>query len=91
MDDFYTNFKTKLEETTSFPSDYLYKFIVKAEEIQKIAEIQKVFDGMQTTITNKESKNGNYTSISIQVFMLDADSVIEKYKEVGKIEGVMML
>ena len=91
MDDFYNNFKTKLEETTSFPSDYLYKFIVKAEEIQKIAEIQKVFDGMQTTITNKESKNGNYTSISIQVFMLDADSVIEKYKEVGKIEGVMML
>ncbi len=89
-EDFYKRFKKQLEEAISFPSNYRYKFIVTTNN-QKLAEVQKVFDGMRPIVSSKESKNGNYTSLTIQVYMLDPESVIQKYKQVSKIEGVMML
>ncbi|MFV0530307.1 MAG: DUF493 domain-containing protein [Flavobacteriales bacterium] len=89
-EDFYKRFKKRLEESVSFPSDYRYKFIVTSDN-RKLAEVQKVFDGMRPVISSKESKNGKYTALTIRVYMLDAESVIEKYKQVSEIEGVMML
>ena len=47
---------------------------------------------MGAVIETKESKNGKYTSISINVLMKNPDAVINKYKEVAeKIEGVISL
>ncbi len=89
-EDFYKRLKKQLEEVISFPSNYRYKFIVTTDN-QKLAEVQKVFDGMRPMVSSKESKNGKYTSLTIQVYMLDPESVIQKYKQVSKIEGVMML
>ncbi|MEP1856103.1 DUF493 family protein, partial [Nonlabens ulvanivorans] len=42
-------------------------------------------------IDNKVSSKGTYTSISIKVTMKSPDAVIEKYKEVGEIDGVISL
>ena len=43
-------------------------------------------------INTIESKNGKYTSVSINVRMDSPETVIEKYKEVAeKIEGVISL
>lgn len=90
QDAFYASLKEKLEQTHDFPEDYLYKFIVTNDQ-SKLTEIYRVFDGTKFTMTNRDSKNGKYTPISINVFVLDADQVIKIYKEVGIIEGVMML
>ncbi len=38
-----------------------------------------------------ESKKGKYTSLSVTVNLASPDAVIEKYKEVGKVEGVISL
>ena len=47
---------------------------------------------MGAVINTKESKNGKYTSVSINVKMKNPDAVIEKYKEVSeKVEGVISL
>lgn len=89
-DEFYASLKEKLEATHNFPEDYLFKFIITNEE-SKHTEIYRVFDDIKFTLNTKESKNGKYTSISINAFVLDADQVIKIYKEVGKIQGVMML
>lgn len=89
-EDFYISLKEKLEATHDFPGDYLFKFIVTNDE-SKHTEIYRVFDDVKFTLTTKDSKNGKYTSISINAFVLDADQVIKIYKEVGKIPGVMML
>ena len=89
-DEFYASLKEKLEATHDFPEDYMFKFIV-ANEDAKHTEIYRVFDNIEFTLNTKESKNGKYTSITINVFVLDADQVIKIYKEVGKIPGVMML
>ena len=89
-EEFYTSLKEKLEASHNFPEDYLFKFIVINEE-SKITEIYRVFDGMKFTLSTRDSKNAKYTSLNINAFVLDAEQVIEIYKSVGKIEGVMML
>lgn len=88
---FYEKLKGQLYETASWPSEYLYKFIIKSDS-EKIAKIEAIFNNIGAVIHTKESKNGKYTSISINVLMRNPEVVIEKYIEVtNKIEGVISL
>lgn len=89
-EDFYASLQEKLEAVHDFPQDYLFKFIINNEHT-KHTEIYRVFDGIKFTLSSKESKQGKYISLNINAFVLDAAQVISIYKEVGKIEGVMML
>ncbi len=88
--DFYKRLKIQLEEGTSWPSLYLYKFIVPAS-LEKIAEIEAIFDGTNADITTRDSSKGTYTSLSIKVKMDSPDAVIQKYIEVSRVEGVISL
>ncbi|SFZ91350.1 hypothetical protein SAMN05428642_10216 [Flaviramulus basaltis] len=90
-DEFYEKLKVQLHDTTSWPAEYLYKFIIKSDVI-KIAKLEAIFDNMGAVINTTESKNGKYTSVSINLLMRNPDAVVEKYKEVAeKIEGVISL
>lgn len=89
-DQFYERLRSQLQEDTSWPSQYLYKFIVPAT-LEKIAEVRSAFDGTDAEIVTRDSTKGNYTSISIRVTMDSPDAVIEKYLEVSKVEGLISL
>ncbi|SDQ80772.1 DUF493 family protein [Flagellimonas zhangzhouensis] len=89
-DEFYARLKEQLLENTSWPSDYLYKFIVPTDE-KRIAQIHDIFDNTGAVIESKKSKKGTYTSLSITVNLESPDAVIEKYKEVSVVEGVISL
>lgn len=89
-EEFYKNLREQLEERHNFPEHYLYKFILNNDP-EKLAELYSVFDGLDYNITTKDSSNAKYTSCSISCFVLDADQVISIYKQVAKIEGVIML
>ncbi|MGB5818884.1 MAG: DUF493 family protein [Saonia sp.] len=89
-DEFYARLKEQLDQNNTWPSDYLYKFIVPTE-IGKIEQINKIFDNTGAVIESKQSKKGKYTSISIVVNLKNPDEVIKKYKEVGEIKGVISL
>ena len=90
-EEFYKKLKSQLYDTSLWPSEYLYKFIV-ISNLEKIAQIEAIFDNMGAVIETKESKNGKYTSVSINVLMRNPDAVIHKYKEVAeKVEGVISL
>lgn len=90
-EEFYEKLKSQLYDTSLWPSEYLYKFIV-VSKIEKIAALEALFNNMGAVITTKESKNGKYTSVSVNVLMENPDAVIGKYKEVAeKIEGVISL
>lgn len=91
QEEFYDKLRSQLYETASWPSEYLYKFIVLTDT-SKIQQIESIFDGLGAVIQTKPSKNGKYTSVSINVEMPTPESVIEKYKEVGeKVEGLISL
>ena len=89
-EEFYGRLKEELLINTSWPSDYLYKFIVPTDK-QKITQIQKIFDNTGAVIESKKSRKGKYTSLSIMVNLKNPDEVIQKYKEVGEVEGVISL
>ena len=90
-DEFYNKLRAQLEETSTWPSLYLYKFIVITSKT-KIKQIHDIFDNMGAVINTKQSKNGKYTSVSINVRMKNPDAVIAKYIQVGdEIEGVISL
>ena len=87
---FYQKLKTQLDETTKFPTDYLYKFIVSAEA-DKVEQVQKIFDNKGAVINTKKSKTGKYISVSIVIKLNSSDEVIQYYKEAEKIEGIISL
>ena len=90
-EEFYTKLKSQLYETSSWPTAYLFKFIVTSEQ-HKIDAIESVFDNMGAVINSTTSKKGNYVSISIHVEMKDPEAVIEKYKQISReVEGVISL
>ncbi|GAA0870896.1 hypothetical protein GCM10009117_00410 [Gangjinia marincola] len=89
--EFYKKLHTQLEQDTTWPAAYLYKFIV-TKDAEKIKELEEIFDNMGAVITTKDSAKGTYTSVSVNVRMNDPGHVIEKYKEVGdKIKDVISL
>jgi hypothetical protein len=89
-DEFYARLKEELTNSTLWPSDYLYKFIVPTNA-DKISTIQNIFNEPGAVIETKQSSKGKYTSLSITVNLANPDAVIAKYKAVGKIKGVISL
>ena len=88
---FYDKLRKQLYDTSLWPSEYLYKFIVLTDSTG-VKDVESLFDNLGAVINTKESKNGKYTSISINVKMNNPDAVINKYIEVTeKVEGIISL
>ncbi|NHM02133.1 DUF493 family protein [Flavobacterium difficile] len=89
-EDFYIRLKSELEESTTWPAVYLYKFIVPTDATS-INLVENTFNNMGAVIKTNASKTGKYTSISVNVTMQNPDKVIEKYQELSTIEGIISL
>ena len=89
-EEFYVRLREELANTSLWPSEYLYKFIVPSD-LKKILEIESTFNNMGAVIKTSHSKTGKYTSVSVNVRMKNPESVIEKYIEVSSIEGIISL
>ena len=80
------DFKRKLEEQHSFPTIYMFKFIIPSGREGEV--IRLLPDG---DITSKLSKEGKYTSITARLMMSTSDEVIEIYNNTHSIEGIIAL
>ncbi|MGB3773762.1 MAG: DUF493 family protein [Leeuwenhoekiella sp.] len=89
-EEFYNKLRGRLEETATWPSEYLFKFIVPSEK-EKIKSLEDLFDNTGAVIDTKESRKGTYTSVSVNVRMKDPDAVIKKYQQAAVVEGVISL
>jgi hypothetical protein len=89
-EEFYIRLQEQLTGDTTWPAAYLYKFILPGNA-QKIAQIEAVFNGTNAQINTRDSRKGTYTSLSIKVMMASPEAVIEKYKQVSRVEGVISL
>lgn len=89
-EEFYARLKEELRTTSQWPSLYLYKFIVPTETT-KINIVENEFNNMGAVINKVQSKNGTFTSISVNVLMNSPEQVIEKYLAVSVIEGIISL
>lgn len=87
-EEFYIRLKEELSNTSAWPTEYLYKFIVPTDA-KKIEEVENAFDNMGAVIKTTKSKTGKYTSVSINVNMDSPEDVVAKYIEVSTIEGII--
>lgn len=87
---FYTKLKLQLDDTTKFPADYLYKFIVPTDENQP-EEVTNLFNKGGAVINTRKSKTGKYISVSVRLKVTSSDEVINYYKEAEKIKGIISL
>ena len=88
--EFYSKLAVQLEDTTKFPADYMYKFIVPTDANQ-VHEVEALFNNTGAIITTKKSTKGTYCSLSIVVKLKNAAEVISYYKKVENIKGIISL
>ena len=79
--------KEKLDQHYAWPALYMFKFIVPADQQE---ELRKMFP-LHITSTEKKSGKGNYVSLTYQMMMPSSESVIEVYKKVSAIKGIVAL
>lgn len=89
QDEQFEQLKGILSEDKNWPRVYMFKFIIPADS-HKIALVESKFSD-EAIISHKESSTGKYFSITVKEAMLDADSIIAKYKEMKGIEGLIAL
>ncbi|WP_309641853.1 DUF493 family protein [Flavobacterium sp.] len=89
-EDFYERLKVELDNSNTWPAEYLFKFIVPTA-VEKIQKIEDAFNCMGAVIKTTKSKTGKFTSISVDVQMKDAQEIVDKYIEVSTIEGIISL
>lgn len=80
------NFREKLESHYAWPALYTFKFIVPTG---KEDEVKNLFPNHTTS--EKLSKNGKYTSITINMMMPSSNAVIDVYRAASVIEGLLAL
>lgn len=81
-----SSFREKLDKHYAWPSLYMFKFIVptgREEEVKKLFPLH--------TTSEKLSKQGNYTSVTIQMMMPSSEAVISIYQQASSIEGLIAL
>jgi len=86
--DVFANFKEKLEKVQTFPGLYPFKFILTGGAA-KLTELRGVLP--DDNFIETPSKTGKYISVTVKKWMLNANEVVDVYKKVGEIKGIMML
>ncbi|WP_339923073.1 DUF493 family protein [uncultured Cyclobacterium sp.] len=81
-----STFKEKLEMETSFPSLYMFKFIVPSGKENEIGALLP-----NNEMVLKSSSQGKYVSATIKAMMRDSQSIIDIYEKASKIKGVIAL
>ena len=79
-------FRERLDKHYAWPSLYVFKFIVPKGKEDAVKNLFPLHD-----TSERASKQGNYTSITIQMMMPSSEAVIEIYERASVIEGLIAL
>ncbi len=82
----WTRFKELLDSQNDWPAEYPFKFIVPRAGLIHLEEIFPDDD-----LTIKESRRGNYLSVSVKIEAESSDSIVKIYESAAGIEGVISL
>ena len=82
----FNKFKHLLDKSYSWPSEYIFRFIIPFTELSELERILGK-DGMDFN----SSQNGKYLSVVIKTEMSSSDEVIGVYKKVSHVKGIISL
>jgi putative lipoic acid-binding regulatory protein len=83
---FFDQLKTRLDTVHTWPSNYLFKFIVPMHKKGELLDVLPT--GL---IEEKLSRTGKYISISLKTRIEASDEVIAVYQKASTIEGIVSL
>lgn len=78
--------KELLDESQEFPSLYTFKFIVPNEQVSTLKAIVR-----RGNFIEKPSRTGKYMSVSVTLEMKSSEEIIEMYRRVAVVEGLISL
>lgn len=81
--------RQRLDEVHEWPTVYMFKMIFEPDD-ERLRAVLALFPP-ETEILRKYSKGGRYLSLTVREVMMDAESVVDRYRRAGEIGGVMML
>ena len=79
-------FKEKLDNEYAWPATYMFKFVVPSATL---IEVTSLFP--KDSLETKPSKNGNYLALTMKRLVHSSDEVVEVYKSVSGIKGLIAL
>ncbi|MGK0406834.1 MAG: putative lipoic acid-binding regulatory protein [Roseivirga sp.] len=86
----YEKLRVQLSQSSTWPSLYMFKFIVPADN-GKIAQVEQLFNTEEAQIQLRQSRKGNFVSVTAKEVMISPEKVIERYIEAEGIEGLISL
>ena len=85
----YSKLMLRLVKDFSWPSKYMYKFIVPFDA-ESLNNLKILFD-KKAKINHRESKTGKYISVTAVQMMNNPDEVIAIYQKAEKINNIIAL
>ncbi len=82
----FAKFKEALEGEYVWPSPYTFKFLIKEHQLDELKSVVTM-----EQFSTRSSKNGKYLSITFTKMIIETEHVIEIYRSVQKIEGIICL
>lgn len=79
-------FKALLDDQYTWPSPYLFKFIVPKAQL---STLESIIDGNE--LKERPSKNGKYIAVSFSMMCRSSEEVLEMYAKVSSIPGILSL
>jgi putative lipoic acid-binding regulatory protein len=80
------SFREKLDQYHTWPSIYVFKFIVPTGKEDEVKQLFPFHPAVE-----KLSKQGKYTSVTVEMMMPSADAVLDIYMKASKIEDIIAL
>lgn len=68
----------------------MFKFICPANN-EAVAQLQDLFDPEVAELLMRPSSKGTYISFTARELMMDPDAVVERYRKVKDIKGLISL
>ena len=86
----YQKLEAALKESLTWPNVYMFKFIIPADN-RTLAQVENLFNAREAEINVRQSRKGNYLSITVKEMMMSPEKVIERYRMAEGIKGLMSL
>jgi putative lipoic acid-binding regulatory protein len=82
----FDSLKSKLDEQYTWPSLYIFKFIVPNE---KVNDVKALFPRHE--VSTKPSSKGTYISVTAKIMAKSSEDIIEIYLKAQSVEGIISL
>ncbi len=87
---FYDRLKEELEKNTEWPTKYMYKFIMPNKD-ENLDKVKERFGNQAIDLKKNYSKTGKYVSVTVITEEKNPETVIQRYKSMEDIDGLVAL